>query len=243
MRSLVRGFAPLIMNGPVTKFPKVNSRSGIPSGYRMRKVADRGEIYLYGVIGVDWFGDGVSAKRFADDLKGLGDVKTIDLRINSEGGDVFAGKAMHTLLTEHKAKVVSHIDGLAASAASYVAMAGEEIEISEGAFMMIHNAWTWAVGDSNEMRRQADLLDTINGTIRDIYVARTGNKADDVEKWMDEETWMTGKEALQKGFADKVVDNLKVAASIAHPDKFKNLPAALRPNRSAIATAVAAMRR
>src|SRR6185369_13034984 len=90
------------------------------SGYRMlAKGKDNAEIYLYGVIGGDWFGEGVTAKQFADDLKKLGNVKTIDLRINSEGGSVFDGKAMYSLLNEHPAKVVTHIDGLAASAASF----------------------------------------------------------------------------------------------------------------------------
>jgi ATP-dependent Clp protease protease subunit len=111
--------------------------------------------------------------KFADDLKALGNVKTIDLRINSEGGSVFDGKAMYTQLVEHKAKVITHIDGLAASAASFIAMAGDEIEIAEGGFVMIHNAWLFAMGDARELRRTADLLDTVNGTIIDVYVART----------------------------------------------------------------------
>src|SRR6185369_10879333 len=124
------------------------------SGYRMlAKGKDNAEIYLYGVIGGDWFGEGVTAKQFADDLKKLGNVKTIDLRINSEGGSVFDGKAMYSLLNEHPAKVVTHIDGLAASAASFLAMAGDEIEIAEGAFVMIHNAYTIAMGDARELRR------------------------------------------------------------------------------------------
>jgi len=211
----------------------------LPSGYRMKKAGTRGEIYLYGVIGVDWFGDGISAKQFADDLKALGQVETIDLRINSEGGDVFAGKAMYTLLVDHRAKVVTHIDGLAASAASYVAMAGDEILISEAAYLMIHNAWTVAVGGAEDMRRTADLLDSVNGTVRDVYAARTKNSADKLKKWMDEETWFTGKEAVDNGFADKLVENLKVAASVRDPKRFKNMPNALLPNRARVAAALA----
>lgn len=214
------------------------------SGYRVAKRgADRADVYLYGLIGTDYWGDGVSAKKFADDLKALGkDIKTIDLRINSEGGDVFAGKAMYSLLVEHKAQVITHIDGLAASAASFIAMAGDEIEIAEAAFVMIHNAWTFAMGGAEDMRRTADLLDTVNETIREVYIARTNNAEGDIREWMDAETWMTGKEAVARGFADKVVDNLKVAAAALHyPDKFKNLPAALRPNRNAIAAAMAEM--
>lgn len=225
-----------IMMGTVTKLP---TKSETSSGFTMKKTSDdKAEIYVYGIIGVDWFGDGVSAKSFADDLKALGAVKQIDLRINSEGGDVFAGKAMYSLLVEHKAKIVVHVDGLAASAASFLAMAGDDIEIGEGAFMMIHNTWTWAVGDSNDMRRTAELLDSVNATVRDVYVARTKNTSDDVKKWMDEETWMNGKECLARGFATKVIENMKVAASIRHPEKFKHLPAALRKRSPKAAAAV-----
>lgn len=226
----------------VHPFPKGTGKA--PPGYRMAKRgSDRAEVYLYGVIGQDWFGDGITAKRFADDLKALGKgIKTIDLRINSEGGDVFAGKAMYSLLVEHEAKIVVHIDGLAASAASFIAMAGEEINIAEGAFVMIHEAWTVAIGGADDMRRTAGLLETVNETIVEVYVARTKNKTDDVKKWMSDETWMTGKEAVKKGFADKVVDNLKVAASVRDPSKFKHLPAALQPNRAKAEAAIAAMK-
>lgn len=215
-----------------------------PAGYRVvARGSERAEIYLYGVIGQDWFGEGVSAKQFADDLRKVKDVKTIDLRINSEGGDVFAGKAMYTLLQDHKAKIIVHVDGLAASAASFVAMAGDEINVSEGAFIMIHNAWTIAMGGADDFRRTADLLETVNGTIREVYVARTKRSDKEVKAWMDAETWFTGKEALENGFADKMVENLKVAAQVRDPAKFKNTPAALYPRRAAAVAALAAMKR
>lgn len=207
------------------------------SGYRVvNRGSDRAEIYLYGIIGADWFGDGVTAKKFADDLKALGSVKTIDLRINSEGGSVFDGKAMYSLLVEHKAKIITHIDGLAASAASFIAMAGDEIEIAEGGFVMIHNAWMFAMGDARELRRTAELLDTVNGTILDVYAARTKGDKKEIARMMDDETWLTAADAVKHGFADKMVENLKVAACVSHPDRFKKLPAALKPgNRRAVA--------
>lgn len=214
-----------------------------PAGYRVLARGDRAEVYLYGVIGQDWFGEGITAKQFADDLKKLKDVKTIDLRINSEGGDVFAGKAMYTLLVEHKARVVTHIDGLAASAASYIAMAGDEIRIAEGAFIMIHGAWTVAVGNAQDMRRTADLLETVNGTIRDVYVARTKREAKQVDDWMEAETWFTAREALDNGFADKIVENLRVAAAVRDPARFKNLPTDLLPRRAAARAKLAALAR
>ena len=208
------------------------------NGYRVvNRGKDSAEIYLYGVIGADWFGDGISAKQFATDLKALGSVKNIDLRINSEGGSVFDGKAMYSLLKEHPAKVTVHVDGLAASAASFIAMAGDTINIAEGAFVMIHNAYMMAVGDAREMRRSADMLETVNNTIIDTYVARTKGDRKAIMKMMDDETWMAGAEAVQNGFADNMVANLKVAASVSHPDRFKNIPKSLKNSRAASALA------
>jgi ATP-dependent Clp protease protease subunit len=209
-------------------------------GYRVvARGSDRAEIYLYGIIGADWSGEGITAKKFAADLKAAGAVKQIDLRINSEGGSVFDGKAIYSLLNEHKAKVIVHIDGLAASAASYIAMAGDEIEIAEGGYVMIHNAWIMAAGDARELRRTADLLESVNGSLLDTYVARTGGDKAKIAQMMDDETWMTAAEAIQHGFATKMVANLKVAASVNHPDRFKNMPAALNPNASRAAVALA----
>lgn len=215
-----------------------------PAGYRMiNRGSGRGEIYLYGQIGQSFWGDGISAKVFADDLKKLGAVTTIDVRINSEGGDVFEGKAMYTLLSQHAAKIVVHIDGLAASAASFIAMAGDEIEIAEGAFVMIHDCMGACMGLAEDMRSYADLLDSANGSIIDVYVARTGQPADVIRKWMKDETWFSGKDAVANKFADKMVANLKVAASIKHPQAFKNLPVSLRPHRTAAAAKLATLAR
>jgi ATP-dependent protease ClpP protease subunit len=220
-----------------------NRGTGVPpAGYRMAKNGKRGEIYLYGVIGASWFGDGITAKQFSDDLKALKGVDGIDLRINSEGGDVFDGKAMYTLLRDHGAEITVHIDGLAASAASYIAMAGDDIRISEAGFMMVHNAWGGAVGNAEELRRLASLLDTIDGTIRDVYAARTGLPAETVAELMAAETWMTAAEAKEKGFADTVVENLKIAAFVRDDFRYRNTPAALRPRRVAAVARLEAMR-
>jgi len=217
----------------------INLRTAKASLPRVIAKGGTGEIYLYGPIGQDWFGEGNSAKQFADDLKKLNNVSTIDVRINSEGGDVFAGKAMYTLLTQHKAKIVVHIDGLAASAASFIAMAGNEIEIAESAFVMIHDAFGAQYGRAKDMRAFADLLDATNQSIVDIYAARTKSAADKIAKWMDAETWFSAKDAIKNGFADRVCENMKVAASISDPTMFKNLPAALRPNRVKAEAAIA----
>lgn len=212
-------------------------------GYRViARGNSRGEIYLYGPIGSDWSGEGVSAKMLADDLRKLGSVKTIDVRINSEGGDVFAGKAMFSLLKEHKAKIIVHVDGLAASAASFIMLAGDEIEIADGAFVMIHDAYGGCRGRAEEMRAYADLLDSVNASIVEAYVSRTRNSAEDIRKWMAEETWMDGREAVKRGFADRLSGGSGArAATVSNPKMYSNLPAALRPNRKAVAAKLAAL--
>lgn len=217
----------------------------IPSGYSIKaKSNDDAEIILYGDIGDSWFG-GVTAKQFADDLKALGSVKNISLRINSPGGDVFQGMTIYRLLVDHKAKVTVHVDGLAASIASVIAMAGDEIHVSESGFLMVHNAWGIALGSADDMRTMADLLDRTTAAIRDVYAARTGRTACEIKTWMDAETWFTAAEAVEFGFATKVADNMKVAARVdPAKHRFKHAPAALTgtPNLRAARDAIARMK-
>lgn len=194
---------------------------------------DRAELWLYGPIGLDYFGDGITAKQFADNLRSVGAVANIDLRIDSEGGVVTDARAMYSLLNEHPAQIVVHIDGLAASAASFIAMAGDEIEISEGGLIMIHNAHGITFGGAEDFRRMADVLDVMNSTIRNTYRARTGNSDEQLTQWMDAETWFSGKDAVANKFADRIVSDKRVAAAVADPTRYRNLPPALRPNRAA----------
>jgi len=208
------------------------------------KANSEADIYIYEDVGEGWFG-GVTAKQFANDLKAVGSVSKINLRINSAGGDVFDGLAIYRLLVDHKAKVVTYIDGLAASIASVIAMAGDEINISEAGFVMIHNAWGMAIGTGDDMRQIADLLDTTTGSIGDVYVSRTKNDIKAVKAWMDQETWFTGQEAVDNGFADALVANLRVAARLdLAKHKFRNAPSNLvqRPDMSAFKARLAQMR-
>jgi ATP-dependent Clp protease protease subunit len=200
----------------------------------------RAEIYVYGVIGGDWFGDGATAQKFADDLKKIGDVSTIDLHIDSEGGSVKDAQAMYTLLVSHPATVNVHIDGWACSAASFLAMAGSDIAIGEGGMFMIHNARMMVFGEAEDLDRGAALLRTTNRTILQKYVDRTGLAAKKVKDWMDEEKWFTGREAVDAGFCNRVVENLKVAASTPRDvSRFTNVPQSLRPRRNRAAEALA----
>jgi ATP-dependent protease ClpP protease subunit len=214
------------------------------NGFRIiAKGSAAAEVLIYEDIGMGWFG-GVTAKDFAKELKALGKVETIDVRINSYGGDVFDGLTIYRQLVDHAARIVVHVDGIAASIASVIAMAGDEIEISESGFLMIHNAWGVAFGAAADMRKMADLLDTTTASIRDVYAARTGNDAAKVAAWMDEETWFTGAAAVEAGFADRTAANMKVAARF-NPDKhkFRHAPQALQAREPLDTPRLAAMRR
>ena len=214
-----------------------------PAGFKIvARGAQKAEVYVYGIIGGDWFGDGATAQKFADDLKKLGNVTSIDLHIDSEGGSVKDAQAMYTLLVAHPAKVTTHIDGWACSAASFLAMAGSEILIGEGGMFMIHNARMMAYGEAEDLERGAALLRTTNEMILAKYVDRTGLDAAKVKAWMDAETWFTGKEAVQAGFCSKVVANLKVAASTNRDtSKFVNTPKEHRHRRNEMAAKLAAL--
>jgi ATP-dependent Clp protease, protease subunit len=143
------------------------------------------------------------------------------LHINSPGGDVSEADAIYTALNAHQAKVNVYIDGLAASAASYIAMAGDTIAIAEHAKFMIHNAWGVAIGNAEEMRKLAGVLDKIDTTIRLIYQRRTGNSDKQLRDWMEAETWFTGQEAKASGFADKVIKAKEGASDSAFVDQMR----------------------
>jgi ATP-dependent protease ClpP protease subunit len=190
------------------------------------------EILIYEDIGADWFGEGLTAKQFAADLRALGDVKQIDLRINSYGGDVFDGLTIYNLLKDHKAEVTTHIDGIAASIASVIAMAGNRIRIAENGFFMIHDAWGMQAGNAADMRAYAERLEAVSGQLASVYAARTRRKVDEVKQWMAGETWMDSGTAIDRGFADEMAENQKMAASY-NPARhhYRNMPRHLAFNR------------
>jgi ATP-dependent Clp protease protease subunit len=196
----------------------------------------RGQIVMYGAIGMDWFGDGITAKSFEKELKALGAVDELEIRINSEGGSVHDARAIYNLLNVHKARKEVHIDSLAASAASFVAMAGDSITIAESGFFMIHNARMFAGGTAEDFDAAANFLRTVNRTIADTYVARTGVSAEKIKKWMDAETWFTGQEALDAGFATAIVENKQggeaKAKTVSPLFNYAHVPAAIRANRA-----------
>lgn len=179
----------------------------------MPLAADAGEdatITIYDVIGEDfWTGGGVTAKRVSAALRTIGK-RDVTVKINSPGGDLFEGIAIYNLLRKHEAKVSVEVLGWAASAASIIAMAGDEIAMGLGTFMMVHNAWGLVVGNRHDMREAAGLFDEFDGAIADIYEARTGAERDAIVALMDAETFMNGKTAVEKGFADSVDETLEI---------------------------------
>jgi ATP-dependent Clp protease protease subunit len=178
-----------------------------PKTFVVKAEGDATRIELYDVID-DYYG--VSASDFVAALNGIksGD---ISLHLNSPGGDVFAARAMVAAIAAHPSNITAYIDGLAASAASYVAMACDSVVMQDGAMMMIHNAWTCSWGNAADMRASADLLDKIDGSIVADYQRKTGLPADEIQSMMAAETWLDAAEAVAKGFADSVATNAKGA--------------------------------
>jgi len=166
------------------------------------------EISIYGPIG----GFDINAKDFAEDLKGI-EAETIHLRVDSPGGSVIDGISIFNALQRHPAKVITHIDSLAASMGSVVAMAGNEIRMANNALLMIHEPWTVAMGNADELRKNADTLEKMSGNILQAY-SRSQYTPEEVADLMKSETWMTAQEALDAGFVDYIDDGLKAVASI-----------------------------
>lgn len=159
-------------------------------------------LYIYDVIDSYW---GISAKEVAQAIAGLGADTTLHLRINSPGGDVFEATAIASTIKQHPGKTIAHIDGLAASAATFISAAADEVEIADGGFYMIHNGWTIALGDKRVMQDTAALLEKVDGSILAAYAARTGQGAEQLQQWMDAETWFTAQEAVDNKFADRLI--------------------------------------
>lgn len=183
------------------------------------------EILIYEEIG-EW---GITAKHIADKLKEIGAVKDITVRVNSPGGNVFDGCTIYNLLQQSDAKVTVVIDGLCASIASVIAMAGDEVIMAENALMMIHDPWSFAVGTADDFRREADLLDKVKTSLLATYEKRTGMNRDEVAALMTDETWLDSDEAITFGFADSTTDAKLVAAQIRKVMGKVKIPESLMP--------------
>lgn len=211
---------------------------------------EEGELYIYDAIGADYWG-GVSAQQVADTLRDLksNGVKTLNIYINSPGGDVFEAMAIVNNIRRFGGAVNVMVDGLAASAATLIMMAADKgcLKVASNSMVMVHNPWGFAIGEAKDMREYADMLDKVRGQISDMYVARTGKTKDEVHKLMDEETWMTGDECKTAGFCDECIKEESVVEpannAVQHPilATYKKTPEKLKQRATSASTRLAHM--
>jgi len=175
-------------------------------------------IYVYDEIS----SYGISANQFVKDLNEVKSGK-IKLRINSPGGNVFDGVTIHNALKEHPATVNVIVDGLAASIASIIAMAGDNVHMADNAMMMIHQAWAFAMGNADDLQKTVEVLQKIDGTLVKTYADKTGATQRNIRQMMKDETWMTAQEAKDLGFADTIGDRVDAKASF-DLSKYANVP-------------------
>lgn len=185
------------------------------------------EIILYADIGGGgWFSEGVSAKQFSDELSKLpASINKINLRLNSPGGDVFDGMTIYNRLRQHKAKVTVYVDGLAASIASIIALAGDEVIMGEGSMLMIHKPWSWAMGNADDMEARAETLDNIEEQMLSIYSKKSSLSKEELRDKLRKETWIDADNAIEWGFAtSKAEDQTPIAASALKREWIKTAP-------------------
>ena len=178
--------------------------------------SDDNTISVFDVIGQDYWGEGVTAKRIAGALRSMNGAD-VTVNINSPGGDMFEGLTIYHLLREYQGKVTVKVLGLAASAASIIAMAGDEIQIGRGAFLMIHNCWVVAIGNRHDFSAMVEYLEPFDNAMADIYSARSGLDSDSVKQMMDGETYIGGSDAIEKGLADGLLSSDSVTSDDESP--------------------------
>ncbi len=192
------------------------------SWYAIRARGTGAEVAIYDEIGAY----GVSAKGFLAELGALPEGTPVDLRLNSPGGSVFDAVAIHNALKRHEGTVTVWIDGIAASAASYIAMAGDEIVMPENAFLMIHDPSGLVMGTAQEMRAMAEALDKVKGSLVSGYAAKSGRTPEEVSALMVAETWFDATDAVAQGFADRLIEPVRIAARF-DIGRFRNAPPVL----------------
>jgi ATP-dependent Clp endopeptidase proteolytic subunit ClpP len=211
----------------VIPFPKAKSE-----WFKINNAADdTAEVFIYDVVGDSWIGN--DASTVVKQINAI-TAKKISLRINSPGGSVFDGVAIYNALARHPAEVTTYIDGLAASIASVIALAGTKVVMAENAMLMIHNPWTMAMGEATELRKTADVLDQIKETLINTYATCTKKERKEIHKAMDEETWFTADEAMAWGLVTSVEKGVKAAACVSAETLsafgFKKAPESLQSN-------------
>jgi len=208
--------------------------------YDIKNKADKAEIWIYDVIGEDfWTGGGITAKDFQ---KELSEVKAnqIDLHVNSPGGNVQDGVGIYNLIKQHHAKVTTYIDGWAASIASIIALSGDKIVMAENGIFMVHNPMGASIGYAKDHRHMADVQDKVAGTLKNTYMSKTHKSEEEITGLLDGETgdgtWMTAQEAFEFGFVDEISGQMDIAACakfvpIVSMAGFKNIPEFIEPKQ------------
>lgn len=194
------------------------------------------ELLVYEDIGENWWsGGGVTAKTVKQQIDEAGPHTRIAVRINSPGGDAFEGVAIHNLLRAQGKPVDVYVDGIAASAASIIAMAGDKRIMGNNAMMMIHNAWSSCVGYADDMRKMADTLDKVSSSVAQTYIDRAGLSKEDTKALMDAESWLSAQECVEKNLATAIAENdenddaaMALARSFKALARMKKLPDALK---------------
>ncbi len=198
--------------------------------YKIENKAEEATVYLYDEI--SWLG--IQAEKFVKDLNDI-TAKTINIRVNSPGGSVFDGTAIYNAIKQHKSKVIARVDGLAASIASVIVMAADEVRMAENAFLMIHDPWSIVIGNAQDMRDEADLLEKVGGTIAKAFTEKSGKEGAEILDLMAAETWFTAQEALDAGFIDSIYESKseKAQAVLFDLSAFANVPANLKERKAA----------
>ena len=202
--------------------------------YEFKALANNeGELFIYGEIassggGIWSDGTEITPKGFKAELDALGDISVLNVYIFSPGGDVFAGSAIYSMLKRHKATINVHVDGIAASIASVIAMAGDTIYMPSNAMILVHNPWNITCGNASDFRRMADDLEKIGLSIQEAYLAKaTSMKQEDLVTLLDAESWLSAQECFDLGFCDVIDEEKAIAASVQTLDflaKYKNSP-------------------
>lgn len=190
--------------------------------FRNQSPAAEAEIWIYDEIGEDFWAEGVTAKAFVEELNAI-TAPAIALHINSPGGSVFDGQAIYTALRRHPATITSYVDGVALSIASVVALGGDRVIMPRNALMMIHDPWGTVAGYSADMRRVAEVLDTVRETILNVYDEHSLKTREEISAAMTAETWFTADDAYSWGFVDEITAELQIAAQF-DLSRFRNAP-------------------
>lgn len=205
----------------------IAANSNRPRRFEVRQAGQCASVYLFDLIDPFF---GVSAAQFVKTLNSI-DAPQIDLHINSPGGDVFEGRAIATAIAQHPSNITAYVDGLAASAASTVAIAAKNVVMAPGSFMMVHNAWALAYGNAAELQAMAGVLEKIDGSLAEEYAQVAGVSVEQAKAWMDAETWFTAQESVDAGLADSVAEQPNEEDDGAPSDAW-NLSAFRRAPRS-----------